>query len=56
MREEVLEDRLGQILKDIYIPDEILAQLERSLLESKGRAGEQAKTDGDRLTQRLAQV
>ena len=56
MREEELGNRLGQILKDIYIPDEILRQLERSLTEDKERAEAQTKAEGERLKQRLAQV
>ena len=34
-REPELGDRLGRILKDIHIPDEVLAQLEKSLLTDK---------------------
>ena len=30
-REEVLGERLGQILKDIHIPDDVLVQLQDSL-------------------------
>jgi site-specific DNA recombinase len=56
MREEELGNRLGQIVKDIYIPDEILGQLEHSLLKDKGRAEAQTKAEGERLKQRLAQV
>jgi len=56
MREEELGDRLGQILKDIYIPDEILGQLEQFLLQDKGRAEAQTKAESERLKQRLAQV
>ena len=39
-REEELGDRLGQILKDIHIPDDILTQLQNSLLSDKGREDE----------------
>jgi len=55
-REEVLADRLGQILKSIYIPDEILAQLERSLLSDKGLLEAQQHEQMERLQQRLATV
>ena len=36
-REEKLGEQLGQILKDIHIPDDILQQLEQALLNDKGR-------------------
>jgi site-specific DNA recombinase len=35
MREEVLGNRLGQVLKDIHIPDDVLAKLEHSLLHER---------------------
>jgi hypothetical protein len=47
---------LGQILKDIHIPDNILAQLQESLLKDNIRAEEIAKQQSQRLEQRLAQV
>lgn len=56
LREEELGNRLAQILKDIYIPDEILGQLEQPLLHDKGRAEVQRKTESERLRQRLAHV
>ncbi|MGI0135371.1 MAG: recombinase family protein [Candidatus Micrarchaeaceae archaeon] len=56
MREEDLGSRLGLVLKDIHIPDDVLAALEHSLLHDKGRAEAQVKTERERLTQRLAQV
>jgi site-specific DNA recombinase len=56
MREEELGDRLGQILKDIHIPDDILAQLQKSLLNDKGREDEIRRQQGERLAQRLSQV
>jgi site-specific DNA recombinase len=56
MREEVLGDRLGQVLKDIYIPDDILRQLEHSLLHDKDRAEAQTQAENERLKLRLAQV
>jgi len=55
-REEELGDRLGQILKDIYIPDTILAQLERSLLSDKGQHEARRKQQRERLQQRLELV
>jgi site-specific DNA recombinase len=56
MREEELGDRLGQILKDIHIPDDILAQLQKSLRNDKGREEEIRRQQGERLAQRLSQV
>lgn len=55
-REEQLGDRLGGILKNIHIPDDVFASLKDSLLHDKGRAEAQAKTDRERLTQRPSQV
>jgi len=55
-REEDLGDRLGQLLKDIHIPDNILAQLQSALLNDKGREGEILAQQSERLRQRLAQI
>ena len=55
-REEVFGDRLGQVLKDIFIPDEIFAQLERSLLADKGELDAQRQQQRERLQLRLAGV
>jgi site-specific DNA recombinase len=55
-REEELGDRLGQILKDIYIPDEALSQLEQSLLGDKGREEAIQKQHRERLQQRLGSL
>ena len=55
-REEELGDRLGQVLKNIYIPDDVLAQLERSLLSDKGREEMLKRQQRERLEQRLALV
>jgi site-specific DNA recombinase len=55
-REEDLGERLGGILKNIHIPDDVLASLEHSLLHDKDRAEVQTKTERERLTHRLAQV
>jgi DNA invertase Pin-like site-specific DNA recombinase len=55
-REEEIGDRLGKILKDIHIPDNILTQLEASLLSDKGNAEAIRKEQGERLQQRLASV
>ena len=56
IREEELGDRLGQILRDIHIPNDILAQLQRSLLNDRGREEEARRAQGERLSVRLRQV
>jgi site-specific DNA recombinase len=56
IREEVLGDRLGTILKDIHVPDDILAQLRDALLAERGRQGGIRTQQLSLLQQRLAQV
>ena len=53
---EELGDWLGQLLKNIHIPDEMLVQLRHSLLHDKDRTETQKKAEQVRLKQRLAQV
>jgi site-specific DNA recombinase len=55
-REEDLANRLGGILKDIHIPDDVLAQLERSLLTDKSRQERVVSQEHERLQQRLTSV
>ena len=55
-REEELGNRLGQVLKDIHIPDDILAQLQKSLLHDRGRDEVHGKSENERLRTRLAQL
>ena len=55
-REEELGDRLGQILRDIRIPDAVLGQLETSLLNDKGREEAIRRQQKERSEQRLAVV
>jgi len=55
-REQELGDRLGQVLKDIDIPDDILARLQDSLLNDRGHREELRRQQGERLAQRLTQV
>ena len=55
-RQEELGNRLGQILKNIHIPDEVLGPLEKALLEDTGHREEEKKHDLERLEQRLAVV
>jgi len=56
IREVELGDRLGQILRDIHIPDNILAQLQESLLSDKGRDEAIRAYQERQLEQRLATV
>ncbi len=55
-REEDLGERLGQALKDIYIPDEIVSQLQTALLQDKGRDETVRRQERERLHQRLQTV
>jgi site-specific DNA recombinase len=55
-REEELGNRLGQILKNIHIPDDVLSQLSESLLSEKGRETALKQEETQRLQQRLASV
>jgi site-specific DNA recombinase len=55
-REEELGNRLGQILKDIYIPDGVVSQLSKSLLSDGGRETTFKQDQEQRLQRRLASV
>ncbi len=55
-RENELGDRLGGVLKNIQVPDAILAQLQNSLLNDQGHAEEITKQQRERNAQRLSQV
>ncbi len=56
MREERLGERLGQILRDIYIPDDTLAQLQQGLTESRQRSDVDKKQQREKLQQRLGTI
>jgi site-specific DNA recombinase len=56
MREEVLSERLGQIVKDIFIPRSVLAQLENSLLNDRGQQEAMKGEQRNRLRSRLNSV
>lgn len=56
MREELLGERLGRIVEDIFIPGSILAQLENSLLNDKGREEAIQGERRTRLRDRLSSV
>jgi site-specific DNA recombinase len=55
-REEDLADRLGGILKDIHIPDGVLAQLEKSLVTDKAARERALSHQRQQLQQRLATI
>src|SRR5215469_7079076 len=55
-REEEVGNRLGEILKNIHIPDDILSQLVNSLLTDKDREQVVRRQRIDRLQQRLTTV
>ncbi len=55
-REEELGDRLAVTLRNIHIPDDVLLQLEKSLLTDKGREEAIRQEQSERLKQRLAAV
>jgi site-specific DNA recombinase len=56
IREEALGDRLGQILKNIHIPDAILAQLLEHLRTDKGGQEARIREEEARLQRRLSQI
>jgi site-specific DNA recombinase len=53
-REGEIASRLGKVLEDIHIPDDVLKQLEKSLLTDKGRDAALRKQQGERFRQRLS--
>jgi site-specific DNA recombinase len=56
MREGQVSERLGQILKDIHIPDDVLKALEKSLREDQRGSEANTKAERGRLEQRLSQI
>ncbi len=56
IREEALAERLGQVLQGIYVPDDILRQLESSLSLDSRRMESEKKQRQERLQQRLTSV
>jgi site-specific DNA recombinase len=55
-REEQIAEKLGQILKDIHIPDEIAAQIEQALERGQRQKRNRAASERASLEQRLAEV
>lgn len=56
MREEKLGDRLGQVLKDIHIPDSALAQIENSVSDVERNLREEKKQQREKLEHRLTAI
>src|SRR6266852_553702 len=56
MREEALGERLGRILKNIHIPDDVLRQLQDSLRQDSKKIQEEVAAQRTRLEQRLSAV
>jgi len=55
-REEEIGERLGTLLKNIQVPDDVLTQLRNSLLGDKDREQEACRQKIDRLQQRLTML
>ena len=54
--ESEVSERLGEILKAIYIPDDVLKRIENSLLRHQERSHRDSEAQRTRLEQRLANV
>ena len=54
--EEAVGEQLGQILKNIHIPDEVLGQLQNSLARDSKQLREESTSQRIRLEQRLSAV
>jgi site-specific DNA recombinase len=52
-REEELGERLGEVLKKIHIPDQVLGPLQKAMVEDRGRSEEHKQHEIERLKQRL---
>ena len=55
-REEEMSHRLGELLKNIHIPDDVLQRIEQTLARDRQRIDSEAETQRGRLEQRLANV
>jgi site-specific DNA recombinase len=55
-REEQIAEKLGQILKDIRIPDEVTARIERSLDRTQLQQRDRLASERVRLEQRLEEM
>ena len=52
-REEQISEKLGEVLKDIYIPDDVLARISSALEYDKEHAQKDADAKREKLAQRL---
>jgi hypothetical protein len=55
-REEELSERLGGILKDIYVPDSLVRDIERSLALDRSSRANQLQAEEVRLQKRLTAI
>jgi site-specific DNA recombinase len=55
-REEELGERLGEVLKKIHIPDQVLGPLQKAMVQDRGRSEEHKRQESERLQQRLTAV
>lgn len=55
-REEDLSQRLGAILKDIYVPDSVVADIQESLVTEKSSRVDRLRVEEARLQQRLTAI
>jgi hypothetical protein len=53
-QEEVIGERLGQVLKDIYVPDEILGRIRMFLLDDRRQQEALNKDQQERYGRQLA--
>ena len=52
-REEELGGRLGEVLKNIHVSDQVLGPLQKAMVQDRGRAEEHKQREMERLNQRL---
>jgi len=55
-RKEELGERLGEVLTNIHIPDQVLGPLQKAMIQDRGRTQEHNQREIERLNQRLKAV
>src|SRR5690349_12293013 len=55
-REEEISQKLGEILKNIHVPDDVMHRIEESLNRGQERARVESAAQRDRLEKRLSTV
>jgi hypothetical protein len=55
-REEQISERLGQVLKDIHIPDEVVGSLQEAFVRDRSRVDAERGRQQEQLEQRLVAV